>query len=105
MTEVQQRHAFSNQVDVAVNGIRFLDDAEAEVSFSLILPAQTHPGMAMPQGYAVLQNGRWKVARETYAATVGRIGVQIPPLSTQPQRDRVHAVTITHPETSSVVTA
>ncbi len=81
MAEVQRRFAGSNQVDVAVNGIRFLDDAEAEVSFSLILPGQTHPGMDMPQGYAVLQNGRWKVARETYAAAVGRVGVQVPPLS------------------------
>ena len=81
MAEVRQRFAAADLVDVAVNGIRFLDDAEAEVSFSLILPGQTHPGMDMPQGYAVLQNGKWKVARETYAASVGRIGVQVPPLS------------------------
>ena len=81
MAEVQQRFAGGNQVEVAVNGIRFVDEAEAEVSFSLILPGQTHPGMDMPQGYAVLQNGSWKLACETYAAAVGRIGVQVPPLS------------------------
>ncbi len=82
MAEVQQRFAGRAQVDVAINGIRFLDDTEAEVGFSLMLPGQVHPGTAMPQGYAVLQDGTWKVARETYAATVGSIGVQVPPLST-----------------------
>ena len=84
MAEVQQRFAARDQVDVAINAIRFLDDNEAEVGFSLMLPGQVQPGMAMPmpQGYAVLQDGRWKVARETYAAAVGRLGVQVPPLST-----------------------
>lgn len=82
MAEVQQRFPTRDQIDVALNAVRFLDDKEAEVSFSLILPGQGHPGMPMPQGYAVVQGGTWKVARETYAATVGRIGVQVPPLST-----------------------
>ena len=80
MMEVQQRLGGRTQIDVAVNGIRFLDDTEAEVGFSLILPGQGHPGMTMPQGYAVLQRDVWKVARETYAASVGRIGIQIPSL-------------------------
>jgi hypothetical protein len=81
MAEVQQRFPARNEIDVALNAVRFLDDAEAEVSFSLILPGQGHPGMPMPPGYAVVQGGTWKVARETYAATVGRIGVQVPPLA------------------------
>ena len=81
MAEVQQRFAARDQVDVAINAIRFLEDNEAEVGYSLMLPGQIQPGMAMPQGYAVRQDGTWKVARETYAAAVGRVGVQVPPLS------------------------
>jgi len=37
--------------------------------------------MPMPQGYAVHQEGAWKVSRETYASAVARIGVQLPPIS------------------------
>lgn len=48
MAEVQQRFAARDQVDVAINAIRFLDDNEAEVGFSLMLPGQNPPGMAMP---------------------------------------------------------
>jgi ClpX C4-type zinc finger len=80
MAEVRVRFPARDQVDIAVNAIRFLDDTEAEVGYALILPGQAHPGMQMPQGYAVQHNGRWKVARETYAAAVARIGVQLPPI-------------------------
>ena len=81
MAEVRLRFPARDQVDVAVNAVRFLDDTEAEVGFALVLPGQVHPGMQMPQGYAVQQNGVWKVARETYGATVARIGVQLPPIN------------------------
>jgi hypothetical protein len=81
MDEVRVRFPARDQVDVAVNAIRFLDDAEAEVGFALMLPGQMYPGMPMPQGYAVHQDGAWKVSRETYAAAVARIGVQLPPIS------------------------
>jgi hypothetical protein len=81
MAEVSQRFAGRDLVDVSVGAIRFLDDTEAEVGFSLILSGRGYPAMAMPDGYAVLQGGTWKVARDTYAAAVGSIGIQLPPLS------------------------
>lgn len=81
MAEVRVRFPARDQVDIAVNSIRFLDDDEAEVTYALILPGQIHPGMPMPQGYAVRQDGSWKVSRESYAAAVARIGVQLPPIN------------------------
>ncbi len=80
MAEVRVRFPARDRIDIAINAIRFLDDAEAEVGYALMLPGQGHPGMPMPQGYAVQQNGAWKVARETYATAVARIGVQVPPI-------------------------
>jgi hypothetical protein len=83
MRQVHQRVPARNQVDASIDSIRFLDDGEAEVNFVLIMPGpRQNPGMHMPsKGYAVLQDGGWKMSRETYAELVGRLGISIPPAS------------------------
>jgi ClpX C4-type zinc finger len=87
MQETQDRFGGRLGVDVSVDHVRFLGDDEAEVSFVIILPGSVGPmpGMGgyptrIPNlGYAVLVDGTWKVARETYCGQVQRIGVQCPP--------------------------
>jgi hypothetical protein len=80
MRQVQERVPGA-ELDVTVEYIRFIDDTEAEVGFVLIWPGQSQaPGMQIPvKGHAVLDEGRWKVARATYAQLIGRIGVACPP--------------------------
>jgi hypothetical protein len=80
MRQVQER-APGVELDVSVEYIRFIDDTEAEVSFVLIWPGQSQaPGRHMPvKGYAVLDEGVWKVARATYAGLIAQIGVVCPP--------------------------
>jgi hypothetical protein len=89
MQEAGERFTGRVGLDVAVEHVRFLSDEEAEVSFVLIFPGGLGPG-PMPGigagparfanvGYAVLVEGHWKVARETYCGLVQRIGVQCPP--------------------------
>jgi hypothetical protein len=82
MRQVHERVPVRNQVDVSIDSVRFLDDTEAEVNFVLMLPGpRQNPGMHMPsKGYAVVENGTWKMSRETYAELVGRLGISIPPV-------------------------
>jgi hypothetical protein len=64
-------------VDVTVDFVRFVSDDEAEVQFVLLL---SDIGAPMPQtGHAVLVDGEWKVARETWCSLVRLTGVQCPP--------------------------
>jgi hypothetical protein len=49
--------------DVTVERVRFLDDAEADVSLGFWMPGSSSP-MVMP-AHAVLQDGTWKVSRST----------------------------------------
>jgi hypothetical protein len=81
MREVQSRFPVRNQLDITIEYIRFLDDHEAEVGFTLLLPGpRPVPGMQVPtKGYAVEQDGTWKVARATYAELIGRLGIRVPP--------------------------
>jgi hypothetical protein len=81
MQEVQRRYPMRTQLDVVIDYVRFLDEDEAEVGFALLLPGPTPvPGMQIPsKGYAVRQDGIWKMARGTYAELVGRLGITIPP--------------------------
>jgi hypothetical protein len=48
-----------HQLDITIEYIRFVDDHEAEVGFTLVLPgARPVPGMHVPsKGYAVEQDG------------------------------------------------
>jgi hypothetical protein len=42
------------------------------------------PGMQIPsKGYAVEQDGTWKMARATYAELVGRLGITVPRTDTE----------------------
>lgn len=81
MREVDARVPARIQLDVTIEYIRFVDDCEAEVGFALIFPGpRPVPGMQIPsKGYAVEQDGTWKMARATYAELVGRLGITIPP--------------------------
>jgi hypothetical protein len=83
MRQVHERVPARNQVDASIDSVRFVDDSEAEVNFVLMLPGpRQNPGMHMPsKGYAVLQDGTWKMSRETYAELVARLGISIPPAS------------------------
>jgi hypothetical protein len=81
MREVQARAPFRAQLDITIEYVRFVDEQEAEVGFTLLLPGpRPIPGMQIPsRGYAVVQDGVWKMARTTYAELVGRLGVTVPP--------------------------
>lgn len=62
---------------VAVAGIVFLDPDRAAVSFTVHYTGGA--GFGQQLGYAVLDNGQWKVAYETYARVLGWAGVTSPP--------------------------
>jgi hypothetical protein len=78
MQEASDRFTAQAGLDVSVEHVRFLSEEEAEVSFVLLFPLS---GISrMPEiGHALLVDGQWKVARETYCGLVNRIGVQCPP--------------------------
>jgi hypothetical protein len=79
MRQVHARVPVRNQVDCTVDSVRFVDDSEAEVNFVILMPG-ARPGQGMPsKGYAVRQDGTWKMSRETYAELVSRLGISIPP--------------------------
>ena len=81
MREVQARAPMPSQLDMTIEYVRFIDEREAEVRFTLLLPGpRPVPGMQIPsKGYAVHQNGDWKMARATYAELIGRLGITVPP--------------------------
>ena len=81
MREVKMIPSTHDQVDVSIEYIRFIDENKTEVGYTLILPGPIPmPGMHMPsKGYTVTHDGRWKMARATYAELVGRLGITIPP--------------------------
>jgi ClpX C4-type zinc finger len=76
MEEVRSRSP-ARSVDVSVDFIRFVSDDEAEVQFALLL---SDFGSPMPQaGHAVMVDGEWKVARETWCRLLRMVGVECPP--------------------------
>jgi ClpX C4-type zinc finger len=64
----------TTDMDVSVEDVRFLDEDEAEVLFVLLFPAVVLPRMP-ERGRAVLVDGRWKVARDTWCRLVQSLGV------------------------------
>lgn len=78
MKELQERYAPSQDVEVAVDSVRFVGDDEAEVRFTILLPQFGRGGMQRV-GYAVRVDGAWKVARHTWCELVGMVGVHCPP--------------------------
>ncbi|MBV8950444.1 MAG: hypothetical protein JOZ99_06190 [Actinobacteria bacterium] len=78
MREAEQRRPWPEPIDISVDALRFIADDEAEVRFVLLLPAG--PVQRVPYlGHAVLDGGRWKVARSTYCDLVSSTGVRCPP--------------------------
>ena len=67
------------RADTYVEYVRMLSEDEAEVHFVLVYPG----GVTAPRfpftGHAVLSDGRWKVARETWCRLIGSIGIPCPP--------------------------
>jgi len=80
MGEVRKRFPARDQIDVSIEYVRFIDEQEAEVGYTLMLPSPGQiPGMQMPsKGHAVEQDGAWRMARSTYAELVGRLGITLP---------------------------
>jgi hypothetical protein len=79
MQEVRARVPQRDQMDVAVDSIRFVDIDEAEVRFSLYFAGGMPTGGMAEVGHAVLDGDTWKVSRETWCRLISRIGVQCPP--------------------------
>lgn len=76
--EAERRAPVRGDIDVFVDYIRFIDENEAEVRFTLTLG-----GAGLPQlnetGFAELTDNRWRMARSTWCSLAGRVGVQCPP--------------------------
>jgi hypothetical protein len=76
----QARQAFrgTSEMEITVEAIRFIAEDEALVSFVLVFPAE--PLSRLPSnGAAVLIDGDWRVARQTYCDLVQSLGVECPP--------------------------
>jgi hypothetical protein len=76
---IRQRLPRDQRADCYVEYVRTLSEDEAEVHFVLVYPG----GISAPRfpfsGHAVLIDGQWKVARETWCRLVGSIGIPCPP--------------------------
>ncbi len=63
-------------LQVGLGEVGFLDEVRAAVQYQL---SWSGGGFAPQLGYAVLDGGRWKVARGTYCRLLESAGVQYPP--------------------------
>ena len=70
-------------MDITVEGIRFIAEDKAQVSFALLFPAEPLPRLS-ESGTAVVIDGQWKVARQTYCKLVQSLGIECPPSSHNP---------------------
>jgi hypothetical protein len=67
---------------LALGDIVFIDEVRAAVHFQLSWTGAMTFGPQL--GYAVLERGRWRVARDTYCRVLGWAGVSCPPPPPQP---------------------
>jgi hypothetical protein len=76
---IRYRLPRDQRADTYVEYVRMLSEDEAEVHFVLVYPG----GVTAPRfpftGHAVLIDGDWKVARETWCRLIGSIGIPCPP--------------------------
>jgi hypothetical protein len=76
---IRQRLPPDQRADAYVEYVRLLSEDEGEVHFVLVYPG----GVSAPRfpfaGHAVLSDGRWKVARDTWCRLIGTIGIPCPP--------------------------
>ncbi|MEM9514988.1 MAG: hypothetical protein AAGA42_09020 [Actinomycetota bacterium] len=75
--ELAAQRASQRDADIAVGQIRFLSDARAAVVFT-VSSSDGHPLLTDTVGEAVLHNGRWRVARSTFANLMRLAGVELP---------------------------
>ena len=61
--------------------VRFVNDSEARVVYSLTIsgPFSGTPVIRGPQGRAIVVDGEWKVARDTFCALMQMAEVACPP--------------------------
>ena len=78
--QARERLRGTTKMDITVEGIRFIAEDKAEVSFVLVFPVEPLPQVPS-NGTAVLIDGAWKVARQTYCNQVQSLGVECPPES------------------------
>jgi hypothetical protein len=64
---------------VTANVVRFVNDHEARVLFTITVGAPLNQTFGGRTGRAVLVDGAWKVARETFCEFMQMAGVQCPP--------------------------
>ncbi len=64
---------------VTADIVRFVNDREARVLFTIQVGAPMNQTFGGRIGRAVLIDGEWKVARETFCEFMGFAGVQCPP--------------------------
>lgn len=76
---VRQRIPPDQRADTYVEYIRLLSEDEAEVHFVLVYPGGPSAPRFPFTGHAVVSDGRWKVARETWCQLIGTIGIPCPP--------------------------
>ncbi len=76
--QARQRFRGTTKMDIAVERIRFLAENRAEVFFLLVFPVEPLSRLAN-SGTAILIDGQWKVARQTYCNLVQSLGVDCPP--------------------------
>ena len=76
---IRRRLPPDQRADSYVEYVRVLSEDEAEVHFVLVYPG----GISAPRfpftGHAVLIDGQWKIARETWCRLIGSIGIPCPP--------------------------
>jgi hypothetical protein len=84
LDEARDRHRISADdelpgASVTVDALRFVNDHEARVLFTIEVGAPVGQRFGGRIGRASLVDGRWKVARETFCEFMQMAGVQCPP--------------------------
>jgi hypothetical protein len=89
LAEAGQRHGVGPDPltrTVSVDSMRFINDHEARVVYSVMIsgPFSGSPMLRGRPGRAILVDGEWKVARETFCLFLQMAGVECPPRDENP---------------------
>jgi hypothetical protein len=82
LREAAQRNAAAaadSTATITVDAVRFLNDHEARVSYSVVVSGGHNVTFRDRPGKAVLVDGNWKVDRDTFCQMMQMAGVQCPP--------------------------
>ncbi len=90
LEEARDRHRIRVSEDlpgatVNVDMVRFVNDHEARVLFTISIGPPLNQSFGGRIGRAALIDGEWKVARETFCEFMGMAGVQCPPRPDEPR--------------------